>query len=184
MMKDPKYDIGKADAGLMAKFLERLQEDKDYKKLLEKKAIYSRQGKYASLLMVTQEMEKKKALAYELYVRDMEQTGYEMDIKSTGLPQEALDRMHVLYVTVFIACDIIESAVLDMNDLVKEYDSTLSVENFHDLLKLSRKVSEKVDMFEKDSGYQATAVWRERVDDMYRMMQNKAKRIYNTNKDL
>lgn len=184
LKQDPKYDINKAAADLLTKFLEKFWQDRDVKRLLEKRDLYTRQKKYASLLQINQEIDRKKALAYELYVKDMEESGFELDIKSTGLPQDVLDRMHVLYITVFIACDIIESAVLDMNDLVKKHDTTLSVDKFYDLLKLSKNVSEKVDMFQKDSGYQATAVWRERIDDMYQMMQNKAKKIYQKNKDL
>lgn len=183
-MTNSKYDINKASAELLVKFLEKFGQDRDVKKLLEKKDLYTRQRKYASLMMVNQEIEKKKALAYAMYVKDIEENGYEVDIKSTGLPQDVLDKMHILYITVFIACDIIESAVLDMNDLVKKHDTKLSVDKFYDLLKLSKNVSDKVYKFQKDSGYQATNIWRERVDDMYQMMQSKAKKIYNKNKDL
>lgn len=182
-MENACYDISNASAEQLVKFHEQFFLGKDIKRLLEKKALYARQGSFASLLMVNQELEKRRVLAYVQYVKDMEQSGYEVDIQSLGLPQEDLDKLHVLYITVFMACDLIESAVMDMNDVVKRHDTKLSVEKFNDLLKLLRNVKKKLTVFDKDSEYLGSSVWMERCDDMYQMIQSKAKKIYQKNKN-
>lgn len=177
-----EYDINKASAEELVKFHEQFYLGREIKKLLEKKEAYTQQRNYPGVMMVNQEIEKRRLQAYEKYVRDIEQSGFEVDIKSLGLPQDALDELYVHYISVFMACDIIESAVMDMNDLVKRHDEKLSVEKFNGLLRLLKDVKKKLSIFHKDSGYLGTNVWIERCDDMYRMVLSKARKIYLKNK--
>lgn len=176
------YDISQAPAEQLLQFHEQFYQVKEIKKLLEKKELFSRRRDYASLMMVNQEIEKRRIQAYAKYVKELEVSGYEVDIRSLGLPQEELDKLYVHYITVFIACDLIESAVMDMNDVVKRHHAKLSVEKFNDLLKLLRNVKKKLSTFDKDSGYLGPNIWAERCDDMYQMIQSKAKKIYIKNK--
>ena len=54
----------------------------------------------------------------------------------------------------------------------------MSFETFNDLKRMVKVAREKIEMFKKDSGFTDTPIWRERVDDMYEMMKNKARRVY------
>jgi len=179
---DSRYDINNASAEQLMKFHEQFYLGKEVKRLLEKRERFSRQRDYASLLMVNQEIERRRMAAYVQFVKDMEQSGYEVDIRSLGLSHDDMDKLFVHYITVFIACDLIESAVMDMNDVVRRHDKKLSVERFNDLLKLLRNVKKKLSTFDKDSGYLGPNIWAERCDDMYEMIQSKARKIYLKNK--
>ena len=181
-MDNSRYDINNASAEQLVKFHEQFYRGKEIKRLLEKKELHSRQRNYASLMLVNQEIEQKRVLAYVKYVKDMEASGYEVDVKSLGLPQEELEKLYIYYISVFIACDLIESAVMDMNNVVKRHHAKLSVEKFNDLLVLLRNVKKKLSMFHKDTEHADVNVWIERCDDMYQMIQSKAKKIYLKNK--
>lgn len=183
-MAQHKYTLDTAPAELYQKFIEKFSQDKDVIKLEQKLQNHQRQKDYVQVLKLRQTLQKKKEMAFDIYVNSVLYEGRRIDISKTDLPAEVKERMHILYVTAFIGCDIIESAILDMNDLLKKQDPTLSFETFKDIQKMAKTAKEKIEMFQKDSGYQGTPIWRERCDDMYKMAQSKAGKIHNKNKEM
>lgn len=178
-----KYDINEAPRELYVKFMEKFTENVVVKKLNDQLTEAQRKHNFASILSIKQDIERRKRLAYDIYMDDVMKEGRKLNIQQTGLSGEVIEKMQVLYITAFMACDIIESAVLDMNDTLKKYDETLSLEVFYDIQKLNKTAKEKLEMLKKASTYLRFNEWGARCDDMYQMMQNKARKIYKKNKD-
>lgn len=107
--------------------------------------------------------------------------GRRINVKKSGLPQDAIETLQILYTTAFMACDIIDWTVIDMNDLLKKHDPSQNFDTFNDLKRMVKVAREKIEMFKKDSGFTEIPIWRERVDDMYEMMKNKARKVYHKN---
>ena len=138
-MEQHKYTLDTAPAELYQKFMEKFSQDKDVMKLEQKLQDHQRNKDYVQVLKLRQTLQKKKELAFDIYVNSVLYEGRRIDISTTDLPAEVKERMHILYVTAFIGCDIIESAILDMNDLLKKQD--LSGEEKHTRLVSRQSIS-------------------------------------------
>lgn len=173
-----KYDINQASPELYQKFLEKFAQNESVKQIQREIEDAKRHLKLATAITLENKLQRKRELAYDYYMESIEGEGRRIDVKKSGLPQEAIEMMHILYTTAFMACDIIDWTVIDMNDLLKKHDPSMSFETFNDLKRMVKVAREKIEMFKKDSGFTDTPIWRERVDDMYEMMKNKARRVY------
>ena len=73
--------------------------------------------------------------------------------------------------------DIIDSCILDINDVLATKDSTLRYEAFDEIKDLSRMVKGKLSILQGLTSFMEGNVWSDIVDNMYKMMFNKAKAI-------
>ena len=173
-----KYNIDEAPRELYVKFMEKFSQNAVVKKLNDQLIEAQRRHNFASILNLKQDLERRERLAYDYYMDDIMKEGRNLDVKEAGLPDDVVERMQVLYITAFMACDIIESSVMDMNATLKKQDKTLSLEVFYDIQKLNQTAKEKLEFLQKASTYLHFNDWGVRCDDMYQMMQNKARKIY------
>lgn len=72
---------------------------------------------------------------------------------------------------------MIESAVIDMDDILHKYDKNLHMEMFNDIRQVMNMSKEKLKYLQENSGYMKDLVWGEKCDNMYEMIQNKASAI-------
>ena len=93
------------------------------------------------------------------------------------IPNEDKEEISILNVTLFIAIDIVESCLIDINDVLHRTDKTLNYEMHDDLKELSEMVRIKMKYWGENSQYLEDAEWGNRCDDMFEMMKNKAKAI-------
>ena len=152
-------------------------------KMVYLKRQYESERNYVEALKTARAIDEIRERTFNIWIAEMQEKAEKIDLNKSGIPDSAKEQMNILYVTTFIACDIIESAVLDMNDLLKKYDKTLSVEMFDDIKKLSDNAKEKLKFFQRNSGYLNSWIWGAKCDDLYLMAQNKAKKIIKKNKE-
>ena len=93
------------------------------------------------------------------------------------MPIEDRESILALGIVMFMACDIIESAIIDTNDMLHKHDKELSFEMFNDIQQLSKMAKEKLKFLQNNSGYMKDLVWADKCDNMYQMMLSKAKSI-------
>lgn len=135
-----------------------------------------------SSAVLTHHLMELKQKLFNNFIQRVKREGRKLDIKQIPLPKETKEKIDILYITTFMACDIIESAALDMNDVLKKVDKSLSFETFSEMVKIIRVAKEKLSFFGKDSDCPAKSIWAEKCDNMYAVMQSKAKKIYNEGK--
>lgn len=144
---------------------------------------FRKQGKFVQSLKAAQQLNALKESLFQEWIRTLNREAERVDLNKLDIPDEIKEMMNSLYVTVFMACDIIESSVLDMNDTLKKVDNSLCVDMFDGMLKLSKDAKDKLARFQRNTGYLNDTFWGDRCDEMYRMMQNKAKKLIRHNKD-
>jgi hypothetical protein len=76
-----------------------------------------------------------------------------------------------------MACDIIESGVLDINDALHRVDKSLEIVQFDELKELAKEVKKKLNYLQRTENYMNMNTWGDKCDNMYQMMRNKAKAI-------
>ena len=73
-------------------------------------------------------------VVYE-YLKEANDEAERIDIGTLNISKEDKAEINTLIVTLFMACDIIESATMDFNDVLKRVDDTLVMEQFDDIRK-------------------------------------------------
>ena len=150
--------------------------DREFHELQEK-------GKWVQSFAVRDRIVELRDTMFQKWIAKLSYSAEKIDLNKLDIPNDIKEKMNILYVTVFMACDIIESCVLDMNDTLKKVDDSLCVDMFNDFINLSKTAKEKIARFQRNTGYLNNGYWGDRCDDMYLMMQNKAKKIIKYNKE-
>ncbi len=136
-MEGYKLDFG-SDT-LKLRFYAMLAEKPEGQKLIRERDEYIRLGKYAEALEVSKKIEKVMSKAFSYYVKEAEEKARKINILQLGLPHEVVMKLNVLYITAFMTADILESCIMDMDNMVRKYDSTMSVKMFDELGRQTRR---------------------------------------------
>jgi hypothetical protein len=70
--------------------------------------------------------------------------------------------------------DIIETSVMDMNDILHRYDKDLNIELFNDIRQLMSMSKAKLKYLQENGDYMKGLAWADKCDDMFEMMKSKA----------
>jgi hypothetical protein len=76
-----------------------------------------------------------------------------------------------------MCCDIIESATIDMNDILRRTEKDASITTFEDLRQILSLAKEKLKYLQETGDYMKDLVWADNCDNMYDMMKSKAASI-------
>lgn len=136
-----------------------------------------RVGNYQKALYIAQQVDNLWTICLNNYMQKIENEGRQISLSAAGLPEkdreEILNRVMVL----FICCDIIESATIDMNDALRRTDKTASITTFDDLRQTLSLAKEKLKYLQDKGDYMKDLVWADNCDNMYEMMISKASSI-------
>ena len=142
-----------------------------------------RKGDYCGALEIAKNIEYLYSKVVQTYLEATEQEVERFDLKSCGIPDADIEKINELAVTLFMACDIIESCILDINDTIHRTDKEVSFEMFNDINQLSTMVKEKLKFLQANSGYAKDLMWGDKCDNMYELMRNKARSIIRKRKN-
>lgn len=148
-------------------------------KILHEIDVYERNHQYVNALNAHKRLDELREKSFEIFIRDYEIKTRNVDLKDIPLPDCIRQRINMLYICVYMACDIVESAVLDLNDTLHKADATLTVERFDELVKLSKDVKKKLNFLQRTDNYMNMEAWGDRCDKVYEFMQQKAQVIIN-----
>lgn len=133
---------------------------------------------------------KKEINSQWEYVKQQHLNSYDKIIEETvklsdlNLPQETLNTILENILTIFICCDIIETANMNANDAIKKVDKSYSIDNFLDLVDLIGNVKRKLDYLKSSTGYMDDLYWADSCDKHYDMIMNKSKSIIKKKGDI
>jgi hypothetical protein len=168
---------------LLKKIRERFDADPRIVRLRAAKENAVRNGRYVAAFEVSMDIDTLFQKTLENYAREMRDEAVSFDEETRDVPRTDKDEMIEQLMTLFIACDIIESAVLEVNDILHRSKPDLHITTFDDIVELSNIAKGKLQYLQKNSEYMDDLVWGERCDDMYEMMQNKARAIIRRRKE-
>jgi hypothetical protein len=142
-----------------------------------------RTGKYREALEMAQQIDALfNQVVYE-YLKENERQVEQVDVANIDMPLGDKEDMMKLLLVCFMCADIIESSVIDMDDILHRYDNNMYMEMFDDIKQVMSMSKEKLKYLQENSGYLKDLVWGEKCDNMYLLMRNKAKSIMNKRKN-
>ena len=136
-----------------------------------------RQGRFREALQVRQQKEALFSHVIVEYEKQVEEQVTEVKMSTVGLPQEDIEEIERLMVTLFMAIDIMDSCLMDINDALHRTDQALSFEKMDDLHEMAQMCREQLTQFSAKQNYHKYEHWGDITDNMYEMMQRKAKSI-------
>lgn len=145
--------------------------------------LMKRQGNFRGALEIAKQIEDLYSKVVQAYLELTEQEAERFDLNTCGIPPSDIEKINELAVTLFMACDIIESCILDTNDIIHRTDKDMSFEMFNDIKQLSDMVKAKLKFLQANSEYAKDMFWADKCDNMYELMKNKARSIIRKRKN-
>lgn len=145
--------------------------------------LMKRQGNFRGALEIAKQIEYLYSKVVQAYLELTEQEAERFDLNTCGIPPSDIEKINELAVTLFMACDIIESCILDTNDIIHRTDKDMSFEMFNDIKQLSDMVKAKLKFLQANSEYAKDMFWADKCDNMYELMKNKARSIIRKRKN-
>ena len=176
-MRNNQLEVSDVPSEMMEQMRRQFDMDSRIIEMRTHQQVLVRQGNLQAALQVGQAIEGLFSKVVYEYLKEANEEAERIDIGTLNISKEDKAEINTLIVTLFMACDIIESATMDFNDVLKRVDDTLVMEQFDDIRNLSKSAKEKLRFLSKSSKLMKDLEWAYKCDDMYEMMKNKAKSI-------
>ena len=136
-----------------------------------------RAGNYGLALDVAQKIDGLFVIVLDTYIKQAETEVMTLDTETADIPKKDKDEMMEKIMVLFMCCDIIDSAILDLNDILHRTKPDIDITTFSDIKQTSDMARKKLEYLQKNGDYMEDLIWAEKSDNMYAMMQSKAKSI-------
>ena len=133
-----------------------------------------RTGKYDSALVLAKQIDALFNRVVFEYLDKTENEVQKVEIATLDMPIKDKDELMKRLLVCFMCSDIIESSVIDMDDILHRYDRNTYMEMFDDIRQVMSMAKAKLRYMQQHSGYMKDLVWGEKCDNMYAMMLSKA----------
>lgn len=139
--------------------------------------LLQRRGDFRGALKVAEQIDYLYTKVVQEYINETERECESITIDKCGLPAADIEQINECVVTIFMAIDIVETAIMDANDILHRTDKGLKFEMFDAFTKLAGMVKDKMNFLRANSGYAKDIVWADKCDNMYELLRNKARSI-------
>lgn len=136
-----------------------------------------RNRQYMNALMINKKLETLFVEVVSQYCQEAERDVQKLNLMEAGLSEEQAKDSVRKITTMFMAIDIIDSCIMDVDDILRSVDKDLTFDTFDDVRKLAEMCKQKLSFFAKQADYIKSPLWGTMVDNIYEMMQNKAKSL-------
>lgn len=144
----------------------------------QKQATLRRTGHYIEALKMGRAIQELYSKVVS-HLQQEEQSKVErVDIAKAQLPPDVRKSLMTLVITIYMACNIIESSVLDFNELLHDnLGPDYNLEMFQPLQTALKKAQEQLAFLNANSPYMKRSAWGDKCDNMYLMMRHKAEAV-------
>lgn len=175
-------DIEDVPKELIDQIKERFDADQRVAMLRVQHRMLQDKGDYMKALEVAERIDYLFSECVATYLSEAEKEVEKFDLTALNLSDEDNDRFMQLALVMFMACDIINSAVIDANTVLRKYDKDVQLEEFKAITDIASEAKAKLSFLNKNSDYTEDLIWGDKCDNMYDMIQSKAKAILNKRK--
>lgn len=153
------------------------ESNKDVRLLRTAQQQAQRVGDFKKALNIAEQIDMLWTICLNSYIEKAESEVKTIDTESSDIPQEDKDEMSEKLMVLFMCCDIIESATIDMNDILHRTKPDISITSFADLQQALSLAKDKLKYLQDKGDYMKDLVWAEKCDNMYELMKSKARSI-------
>lgn len=151
--------------------------------LRTKQGYLERKGDYKGAMMIGEKIEDLFVIALDKYMSIAEKEVCVLDSETSDMPEKDKEEMMVKLMVLFMACDIIDSAIVDLNDVLHRTKPDIDITAFSDIQMTADMARKKLKYLQENGDYMEDLVWADKCDDMYEMIQSKARSIIRKRRD-
>lgn len=141
-----------------------------------------RQGDFRGAMNIGRQLDALYTKVLTQLLDEVDRQSENIDMQSVSIPKEDADTLNEIIVTLQMAIDIMDTCVMDFNDVLHRTDTSLTLEMFDELRQLSDKVKAHLRYFQKNSKLFNDLVFADKTDNMYKLLRNKARSLINKKK--
>ena len=165
-------------SSIYAELRNRFENAPEVHMLRTEQQLAQRRGDYARALAIGKAIEDDLfPRVLDEYMKMSERDVQTLDSETDDIPKEDRDVLMEKLMVLFMVCDIMESAVLDMNDVLHRSKPDIDITTFDDIRSVGMLAKEKLRYLQEKGDYMEDLVWADRCDDMYEMISSKARSI-------
>ena len=176
-MENKRLNINDIPDKLKSVIRERFESDPRVRLERVKAQELCNRGNLAEALMINKKMEDLFCQVALSYMEEAEKDTERIELNLANLPPEDVHCVLVNIMTVFIVADIMDQAVFSANQCLRKNDKELSLEMFDELNQTAKLAQNKMAYLCKTTNYLEHGDWDSIVDNLYKMVFNKAKSI-------
>ena len=162
---------------LLEKIREQFEKNNQVRELRVRQQRLQREGKWMESLGVAKQIEALYDKVVCEYLQESERQVSTIDISDMDIPKSDKDALMQRFLVCFMCADMIETSIMDMDDILHRHDRDLHVETFDDMREVFALAKEKLKFLKENSGYMNDLFWADKCDDMYDMIMNKSASI-------
>lgn len=162
---------------LLAKIDEQFNQHPKIRQMRIKQQMLTAKGMYAQALDVGRAIEELRTRAVYGYMRMADEEAARTRLEDVGLSAEDEEFMRVAEMALFMACDVINCCLIDMNDTLHKKDKTLNYEAFNDMKSIIELVKAKLNYLRENSSFLQNEKWGDLCDNAYKILMSKARRM-------
>ena len=155
----------------------RFESDNEVRLLRTAQQDAQRRGEYMKAVNIAETLTHLWTVCLDNYLKKAETELSRLTIDSNELPMEDREEMMAYLLAVFMCCDIIESAVMDADEVLRRSKPGSSITIFSDLQDALGLAREKLKYLQEKGDYMKDLAWADGCDNMYQMMTSKARSI-------
>lgn len=134
-------------------------------------------GHYVEAMDVLKEKEMLFDKVVAAYQELIETQVTEVKLSASGVPTEDIELINQLMVTLYMAVDIMDTCLMDINDTLHRTNKDLSFDKMDDLHEMAHLCREQLSQFSGGHKLYNQDFWGDITDNMFEMMKKKAKSI-------
>lgn len=134
-------------------------------------------GNFAEALLINKKMEDLFCQVVLNYMEEAERNVEQVDLRLSKLPPKDVHYVLANIMTVYIVADIMDLAIYNANECLLKNDKELSLDVFDELKQTAKLAQDNMAYLCKTTNYIEHGGWDSIVDNLYKMMFNKAKSI-------
>lgn len=139
--------------------------------------VLQNKGILMQALDIGKEVEELHTRAIYAYMQMAEDEATNLHLEDVDLDKEDEEFLRTAEIALFMACDVINCCLIDMNDTLHKKDKTLNYETFNDIKNIIGLAKAKLNYLRGNSSYLQNEKWGDLCDNVYKMLMSKAKRM-------
>ncbi len=175
--------VGDIPQEMMDALRSRFESTPDVRQLRVRQGYAERRGMYDEALKIGRDIEALFVAVLHQYMEKAEREVKVLDSELDQIPRGDKDEMMEKLMVLFMACDVIDTAVMDLNDVLHRSRPGTDITTFEDIRQVSDMAKQKLKYLQETGDYMEDLVWCDRCDNMYEVMQSKARSIIRKRRD-
>lgn len=173
-----KLTINDLPEDVVAEMRRMINEDSQMVALHNKKAQMIRAHRYADAMKITSDMKRIEACVINEYLANYEGEVKRMDNLMGGMSEEDIDTINTCTNSIIFLSDMIETFVMDANEILKKYHPDYRIEMFDKLTQLGKEAHNQIKFMSDCTQSQFQVCFADSADDITELVRNKVRSFH------